>query len=81
VMAWRDTYNWKEGIYSIVNIQLEAIEGGTRMNWTQHGVPASEVDHMSLGVGRKYFNSIAKYLNAGEAQEPMPDTCQIRSAA
>lgn len=81
VMAWRDCYNWKEGIYSIVNIGLEEIEGGTRMSWTQHGVPASEVDHMGVGLGRKYFNSMAKYLSSGEVQDATPDSCKIRSAA
>ncbi|TVT86077.1 SRPBCC domain-containing protein [Pseudomonas sp. H3(2019)] len=80
VMAWRDCYSWEEGIYSIVNIQLDEVEDGTRMSWTQHGVPTNEVEHLGVGLGRKYFNAIQQYLASGEVQGATPDACKIPQA-
>lgn len=80
VMVWRDNYSWDEGIYSIVNIQLDDVEGGTRMSWTQHGVPTHEVEHLGIGLGRKYFIAMETYLASGEAQGATPDACQMPQA-
>lgn len=78
IMAWKDCYNWHDGEYSIVTINLESNGATTTLTWHQEGVPERDVDHLSKGIGRKYFTPLQEYLTTGtKASGPTPDTCQI----
>jgi activator of HSP90 ATPase len=41
VQAWRGS-EWPEGWYSLVVFSLKTVKGGTRLDFTQIGVPAME---------------------------------------
>ncbi len=61
VQAWRGS-DWPEGHYSRATIALKAVKRGTRLVFTQSGVPDEQ--YKSLGQGWKdfYWKPLAEYL-------------------
>ncbi len=48
VQAWRGS-DWPEGCYSLVVFSLKTVNGGTRLDFTQIGVPAKEYKGIHAG--------------------------------
>jgi activator of HSP90 ATPase len=53
VQSWRAS-DWPEGRYSKVTFSLKEIHGGTRLTFTQTGVPGEQYDDISQGW-RDYY--------------------------
>ena len=61
VQTWRAS-DWPEGHYSQVAFSLNAIEGGTQLNFVQTGVPAEQYDDISKGWRDYYWKTMKKML-------------------
>ena len=48
VQSWRAS-DWPEGIYSTVRFEFTRIKGGTRMSFTQSGIPEDYVQDIKKG--------------------------------
>jgi uncharacterized protein YndB with AHSA1/START domain len=61
VQAWRQR-EWPEHHYSIATFDLAPMGRGTRLTFTQMGVPADRYDWMDEGWRSTYWGPLARYL-------------------
>jgi activator of HSP90 ATPase len=61
VQSWRAS-DWPEGHYSTVSYDLESIEGGTKIKFTQQGVPAEDAEDILEGWKDFYWKPLKKYF-------------------
>ncbi len=61
VLAWRST-GWPEGHYSIADFLLTKVGKGTRLDFAQYGIPASDFADISDGWRRSYWAPLKTYL-------------------
>jgi activator of HSP90 ATPase len=61
VQAWR-VANWDEGAYSIVKIELQNHNGGTRLILDHAGFPEGQAEHLGPGWHERYWIPLRKYL-------------------
>ena len=62
VQAWRGS-DWPEGCYSLVVFSLKMVKGGTRLDFTQIGVPAKEYKGINAGWGEYYWEPMKVMFN------------------
>jgi uncharacterized protein YndB with AHSA1/START domain len=63
VQAWRAA-TWPEGVYSIVNFQLEGNGGGeTRLVFDHTGFPEEAHDELEAGWPKMYWEPLQRYLS------------------
>jgi activator of HSP90 ATPase len=63
VQSWRSD-DWPEGHYSKVTFDLENTSGGTRLNFTQTGVPEEFYEDIRQGWHDYYWNPMKRYLES-----------------
>jgi uncharacterized protein YndB with AHSA1/START domain len=56
--------NWPQGHVSKVRFTLTSSSRGTRVKFTQTGVPAEHVGHLSPGWKKSYWVPLRKYLGS-----------------
>jgi activator of HSP90 ATPase len=61
VLAWRST-GWPEGHYSIADFLLTKVKGGTRIEFSQFGIPASDFADISDGWRQYYTEPLRTYF-------------------
>lgn len=61
VQSWRMD-NWPEGHFSKATFSLQAIEGGTRLTFTQTDVPDEFYDEIKQGWHDYYWDPMKKML-------------------
>lgn len=61
VQTWRAS-DWAKGHYSRVTFSLKEIEGGTRLSFTQTGVPEEQYEDISQGWRDYYWTPMKKML-------------------
>ncbi len=63
VQSWRiSTDGWPEDHYSTVVFSLDSVEGGTRLTFTQTGVPAQCYDNINQGWHDHYWEKLKQML-------------------
>jgi activator of HSP90 ATPase len=62
VLAWRAN-SWAPDHYSIVEFLLSKSKRGTRVEFSQYGVPASAYANISSGWKTHYWAMLTKYLS------------------
>jgi activator of HSP90 ATPase len=62
VEAWRAN-SWPEGHYSIVDYRLAKAGKGTRVEFSQYGVPAASYRSISSGWREHYWGPLMKFLS------------------
>jgi len=63
VQSWR-AGDWPEGHYSSATFLLEEADGGTRLAFTQTGVPAQSYDDINQGWRDHYWSKMASSLES-----------------
>ena len=63
VQSWR-AGDWPEGHYSTATFLLEEAEGGTRLTFTQTGVPEQHYDDIRQGWRDFYWSKMASSLES-----------------
>ncbi len=61
VLAWRSN-EWPKGHYSIADFVLTKVQGGTRLEFSQFGIPASDFADISDGWRQYYWTPLKTYL-------------------
>jgi activator of HSP90 ATPase len=61
VQKWRGS-DWPKGVYSIVTIELKAVDGKTKLIFTQTGVPEDQYKSVSDGWVEFYWDRMKKAL-------------------
>jgi activator of HSP90 ATPase len=61
VLAWRSG-DWPEGAYSIAQFLLKKVKGGTRLEFSQFGIPAGDFKDISSGWRTYYWEPLKQYL-------------------
>lgn len=61
VLAWRAN-SWAKGDYSIADFLLTPVKGGTRLEFTQTGVPSGAVASIASGWHEHYWGPLTKFL-------------------
>ena len=61
VQSWRAS-DWPEGLYSQVTFELKNAAGGTRLTFTQTGVPEEFADDVSRGWRDYYWAPLKEML-------------------
>ncbi|MDZ4752795.1 MAG: SRPBCC domain-containing protein [Flavobacteriales bacterium] len=61
VQAWSQK-EMGEGVYTIVNIELEKIEHGTRINFNHLGVPEEHSGRLTEGWKKVYWGPLTDFL-------------------
>jgi len=61
VQTWRAT-DWPEGHYSQITFSLKEVDGGTRLTFTQTGVPQEQYEDISQGWRDYYWAPMKKLL-------------------
>jgi len=61
VQTWRAS-DWPEGNYSRVTFSLKEVAGGTRLTFTQSGVPEEQYDDVSQGWRDYYWAPMKQML-------------------
>ena len=61
VLAWRSS-GWPEGHYSVADFVLTRVKGGTRIEFSQYGIPASDFADISDGWRQYYWDALKAYL-------------------
>ncbi len=61
VQSWRAS-DWPEGLFSKATFALKAISGGTRLTFTQNGVPENQYSSIKQGWIDFYWNPLKKML-------------------
>ena len=65
VQSWRGSGDgWTAGHYSTATFVLEAVDGGTRLNFVQTGVPEVEFENISIGWQTYYWPKIKEFLES-----------------
>jgi len=65
VQAWR-TIDWHEGCHSLVVYDLKPAKGGTRLAFTQIGVPAKDFKEISAGWEEFYWKPMKEMLETNK---------------
>jgi len=63
VQAWR-AGNWPEGKFSVVHMELNADEDGTRLVLEHTGYPEDQHPHLDAGWGERYWKPLATWLQS-----------------
>ena len=61
VQSWRAS-DWPEGHYSRASFSLKEVEGGTRLTFTQTGVPEEQSEDVSQGWRDYYWEPMKEML-------------------
>jgi len=61
VQSWRAS-DWSEGHYSKVTFKLSKVEKGTRLDFTQTGVPEDQYEDISQGWKDYYWGPMKEFL-------------------
>ncbi|MCI4345826.1 MAG: SRPBCC domain-containing protein [Thermoplasmata archaeon] len=61
VLAWR-AGSWPAGEYSIAKFTLTKVRGGTRLVFTQYGIPSSDFAGIQSGWREHYWTPLKAYL-------------------
>jgi activator of HSP90 ATPase len=61
VQSWRYS-DWPEGIYSKVTFSLESVEKGTKLSFTQTGVPDDKYEDIKQGWKDYYWDPMKAML-------------------
>jgi activator of HSP90 ATPase len=61
VQSWRYT-DWPEGVYSKATFALEAVKNGTRLTFTQSGVPDDKYEEIRQGWKDYYWEPMKAML-------------------
>ncbi|MGA8275911.1 MAG: SRPBCC domain-containing protein [Thermoplasmata archaeon] len=61
VLAWRST-GWPQGHFSIADFLLTKVGGGTRLEFSQFGIPTSDFADISDGWRQYYWAPLKSYL-------------------
>jgi activator of HSP90 ATPase len=61
VQSWRYS-DWPEGHYSKVTFSLEKVAGGTRLTFTQTGVPEERYEDIAQGWRDYYWGPMKEML-------------------
>lgn len=61
VQAWR-AKSWPEGLYSIVRFELTERGGATVLAMDHSGVPESELEHLTSGWTKMYWDPLKAHL-------------------
>ena len=61
VQTWRAS-DWPEGIHSNITFELKVIPAGTRLTFTQTGVPADQHEDVSQGWKDFYWTPLKRML-------------------
>jgi activator of HSP90 ATPase len=64
VQAWRLSHEFPEGTYSLVKIQLQPKDAGTRLILDHTGFPEGHFDHLDTGWYSHYWEPLRKFLNS-----------------
>ncbi len=64
VLAWRAN-SWSKGHYSIADFVLTPVKGGTRVEFTQSGVPTPALASISRGWHEHYWGPLQGFLKGG----------------
>ena len=65
VKAWRGSdEGWVPGHYSTATFSLEEIEGGTRLNFVQTGVPEQSFDSINQGWQTYYWPKMKEFFES-----------------
>ncbi len=59
VQSWRGS-DWPDGHYSSAKFELEEVEGGTKLTFTQTDVPDDQYDSISDGWIEHYWDKMKK---------------------
>lgn len=62
VQSWRSN-DWPEGHYSRATFALKEVDGGTRLTFTQTGVPEQHHEDISQGWRDYYWSPMKEMLN------------------
>jgi activator of HSP90 ATPase len=63
VLAWRAS-GWPEGHFSIAQFLLKKARGGTRLEFSQFGIPSSDFKDISDGWRQYYWAPLKQYLGS-----------------
>jgi activator of HSP90 ATPase len=63
VLAWRST-GWPEGHYSIAQFELTPSKGGTRLVFSQFGIPSDDFEDIRDGWKQYYWGPLKAYREA-----------------
>lgn len=65
VQAWQSPANksWPREHFSKVTYELEKVPEGTRLNFTQEGVPADQYEHYVEGWTEHYWTRLQKHFS------------------
>ena len=66
VQRWRSS-EWPDGHYSTVTFELKRTTGGTRLSFTQSGVPEEDYEAKKEGWVESYWEKMKKSLEKGES--------------
>jgi activator of HSP90 ATPase len=61
VQTWRAS-DWPSGVNSTITFKLEAVPGGTRLNFTQTGVPDDQYDSIKRGWKEFYWAPLKEFF-------------------
>ena len=61
VQSWRAS-DWQEGHYSKATFKLSKVEKGTRLDFTQTGVPEDQYEDISQGWKDYYWGPMKEFL-------------------
>lgn len=61
VQAWR-VADWPAGQYSLVRLELEAADGGTKLTLDHGAAPEGSEPHLDAGWHRMYWEPLARFL-------------------
>ncbi len=61
VQSWR-VFDWPEGVFSTLSIDLYEDDDGTIVTLDQDGVPEDACDHIDSGWDHKYWEPLRSYL-------------------
>jgi activator of HSP90 ATPase len=61
VLAWRSS-GWPERHYSIAEFDLKPVAGGTKLVFSQYGIPESDFEDIADGWKTYYWQPLKEYL-------------------
>ncbi len=61
IQSWRDS-DWEEGVYSTATFSFAAIDSGTRLTFTQTGVPDDAYEDIKQGWKDFYWTPMKEFL-------------------
>jgi activator of HSP90 ATPase len=61
VLAWRSN-DWPKGHYSIADFHLAKSRGGTRLTFSQYGIPSADFADIRDGWRQYYWTPLKQYL-------------------